>query len=795
MNKKILLFTLVLGGLLLSFFFLSFFKSTSAQVCLPLNGYLVWPGTWESGRIPMASTQQYTLSSSPFYVSGNNVGLGTTNPVYTFQVNGDISGTRLCIGSDCRNVWPGGGIAGSGSAGQVAFWTGTSNISGDNALFWDNINKRLGIGTISPQTSLHVAGNITANTFLGTINAANISSGQFGANTGGGNYYFMGNVGIGMTTPTAKLHVNTNDTTIVPFQVDFLTNLLLYRKPITISNSGSNLTDYQLLVTMNTASLISAGKMRSDCGDIRFTDSDGSTFIGYWIESGCNSASTKIWVRVPLIPVGTKTIYVYYGNPEAASQSKIWYNVKHLNIYGGVFNYKASLGINGYHSREMQHRLGVSAGVARTCILKSNGTVDCFGDNQYGQSEDYLGGDAIGVSAGSLHTCVLKSNGNVDCYGNNDYGQSEDYLGGDAIGVSAGLYHTCILKSNGNVDCYGTNYYGQSNDYLGGDAIGVSAGLYHTCILKSNGNVDCYGDNLFGKSNDYLGGDAIGVSVGMHHTCVLKSNGNVDCYGDNSDGQSEDYLGGDAIGVSAGSSHTCVLKSNGNVDCYGNNGYGQSEDYLGGDAIGVSAGGAHTCILKSNGNVDCYTQASDYLGGDAMNPFRKYVFPTPTTNIGAEERVQQQQPKTVFYIQNQTGNIGIGTTEPEYKLDVFGNIRTTGCLVYNGGTLGSCISDVVLKTNIQDLNFENALNKILSLQPKIFEFKNEPGRIYHGLIAQDVENVAPELVTVDEKGYKQVKYGDIQWLLLEAIKEQQEIMEKQQKEIEELKQQVSGIRD
>ncbi|GIW67474.1 MAG: hypothetical protein KatS3mg096_342 [Candidatus Parcubacteria bacterium] len=215
MNKKILLFTLVLGGLLLSFFFLSFFKSTSAQVCLPLNGYLVWPGTWESGRIPMASTQQYTLSSSPFYVSGNNVGLGTTNPVYTFQVNGDISGTRLCIGSDCRNVWPGGGIAGSGSAGQVAFWTGTSNISGDNALFWDNINKRLGIGTISPQTSLHVAGNITANTFLGTINAANISSGQFGANTGGGNYSFPGNVGIGTTNPTGKLHVYNGSTELM----------------------------------------------------------------------------------------------------------------------------------------------------------------------------------------------------------------------------------------------------------------------------------------------------------------------------------------------------------------------------------------------------------------------------------------------------------------------------------------------------------------------------------------------------------------------------------------------------
>jgi hypothetical protein len=94
-----------------------------------------------------------------------------------------------------------------------------------------------------------------------------------------------------------------------------------YRKPITISNSGSALTDYQVLVTTDTASLISAGKMRTNCWDIRFTDSDGATQLNYWVESDCNSTSTKVWVKVPSIPVGSKTIYVYYGNPNAISAS------------------------------------------------------------------------------------------------------------------------------------------------------------------------------------------------------------------------------------------------------------------------------------------------------------------------------------------------------------------------------------------------------------------------------------------------------------------------------------------
>jgi hypothetical protein len=206
LNKKSLLIVLAIL-LFFSLFYSFFFKSTEAQVCLPLSGYLVWPGTWESGWIPMASTTQYVLTRSPIYVSGSNIGIGTLSPVYKFQVNGDISGIRLCIGSDCRDQWPSGTLSGTGSAGQVTFWTGPGDLGGDNNLFWDNTNKRLGIGTTTPQTSLHVIGNITANTFLGTINAANVSSGQFGANTGGGNYYFMGNVGIGTTTPSQKLTV------------------------------------------------------------------------------------------------------------------------------------------------------------------------------------------------------------------------------------------------------------------------------------------------------------------------------------------------------------------------------------------------------------------------------------------------------------------------------------------------------------------------------------------------------------------------------------------------------------
>jgi hypothetical protein len=51
------------------------------------------------------------------------------------------------------------GITGSGSAGQVAYFTGATTQAGSNNLFWDNTNVRLGIGTTTPAGNLDVRGS------------------------------------------------------------------------------------------------------------------------------------------------------------------------------------------------------------------------------------------------------------------------------------------------------------------------------------------------------------------------------------------------------------------------------------------------------------------------------------------------------------------------------------------------------------------------------------------------------------------------------------------------------------
>jgi hypothetical protein len=53
-------------------------------------------------------------------------------------------------------------IGGSITSGQVAFGTGSGVIGGDSGLTWDNVNKRLGVGTNAPTQAFDVRGKIVA---------------------------------------------------------------------------------------------------------------------------------------------------------------------------------------------------------------------------------------------------------------------------------------------------------------------------------------------------------------------------------------------------------------------------------------------------------------------------------------------------------------------------------------------------------------------------------------------------------------------------------------------------------
>jgi len=150
-------------------------------------------GTWNTTGAPTAIRLNITDTASAessglldlrvggasrlFVRKDGKVGIGTTNPATSLDVTGGIKvisftlptgageGKVLTSDGDGTGFWKSlsevSGVIGDGLTGQVTFWKTSSEIGGDNDLFWDITNKRLGIGTTSPTGKLEVSHNGT----------------------------------------------------------------------------------------------------------------------------------------------------------------------------------------------------------------------------------------------------------------------------------------------------------------------------------------------------------------------------------------------------------------------------------------------------------------------------------------------------------------------------------------------------------------------------------------------------------------------------------------------------------
>ena len=136
-----------------------------------------------------------------------------------------------------------------------------------------------------------------------------------------------------------------------------------------------------------------------------------------------------------------------------------------------------------------------------------------------------------------------------------------------------------------------------------------------------------------------------------------------------------------------------------------------------------------------------------------------------------------------------TANTG-STSKTTGALQVTGGVGIVLDLNVGGDITAYASSDKRLKTNITKI--ESPLNKLDKINGYTFDWIPKEGIQSQegsdvGVIAQEIEEVLPEITTTRENGYKAVKYEKIIPLLIESIKEQQRQIEDLRNEVDSLK--------
>ena len=211
-----------------------------------------------------------------------------------------------------------------------------------------------------------------------------------------------------------------------------------------------------------------------------------------------------------------------------------------------------------------------------------------------------------------------------------------------------------------------------------------------------------------------------------------------------------------------------------------------------GQAVGINSNGARTMTIDASNNVGIGTTTPSsklHINGDVKvgtnisvnNTFGNKAsnkginFESPSTGL---QTARVDSDAFRFYFGGsggggevlrilEGGNVGIGTTSPSEKLEVNGNILASGDI--------TAFSDERLKEDIKPL--QDSLEKVQAIQGVSFVKKNDEDKKQKiGFIAQQLKEVLPEVVNENEDGIHSVAYGNITALLVEAVKEQQDII-------------------
>ncbi len=174
-----------------------------------------------------------------------------------------------------------------------------------------------------------------------------------------------------------------------------------------------------------------------------------------------------------------------------------------------------------------------SHGGFNSCAIKFDNTIECWGNNNNGQSTVPNGLIAKQIALGLNHSCAIKFDNTVECWG--DGIAPADLL---AKQIALGVNHSCAIKPDNSVTCWNRDSSIRTITPAGLEVKQIATGSFHSCAIKLDDSVICWGLSDLQITNVPVGLIAKKVSLGSWHSCAIKHDNSVACWGDNTDGRS-----------------------------------------------------------------------------------------------------------------------------------------------------------------------------------------------------------------------------------------------------------------
>ncbi|HVY72513.1 MAG TPA: immunoglobulin-like domain-containing protein [Candidatus Paceibacterota bacterium] len=722
-----------------------------------------------------ASSNSFGGQATRMYIDGGsgNVGIGNTNPGAKLDVSGSVAVNRNPIylaGNGDGNHMIGNGletINGSSDGGTFVehqFINFKSNIYGGSMLFLNGNNGRVGIGTTTPTEKLSIlSGDNTFGTNIFAVRANNLSAGVgIGYNsiralgTNGNNSLFIdsqnssgslvlqntsgGNVGIGTTNPQSKLSVDGevrisqgnalkfpyagesdgNDgkigagifsagLNIVGSMTDGTTRKVSYYGSLLQQSNDTNMLQGNLVLANNTAyqiknsggtavSVLSVDgsnttRLYSGGGIVHINPDQSSiaTYINYnnggSVYVGDGSTATNLSVNKGVLSVKAAS----NGSDTLTVQNTA--GTKFLTFKPETATDRATIGYwtgSAWGSIDLGGSLRASAEVQSTNAVAFRAVNGNYGDMLYNDGSNFYflltaSGDQYGGWNSLRPLTISDTSGDVSLGNGALYVQH-----GAAVTTSGYLYAGSTLRLNGG-DTSNTIWQSTSNAALaittnGGPVIlgsGITADHLH---ITSSGNVGI-GSTSPSATLSVLGATNTAISAYIQGGTMTGNGANgsgiVLAGGPGATGLFTAGGNGGSVSISGGAGGAGV----GN----GTTGYVLLQATGGNVGIGVTAPQAKLNVLSANnaGVSDLlftYDASGNYRSGIANN-FDGSTLANNKMFFLVSNASATTQATVMTLVGN--GNVGIGNTNPQYKLDVSGDINVSSGSCFR--VAGTCL--------------------------------------------------------------------------------------------------------